>query len=110
VSSQCLEFGRDPKNHAHIMAAGALTVESFYCFVNILRDHAETGLALDELAVVLKRRMGVEWKQGTAEINAKVMLNWARHTGLAPGVFQIVRGRRSRKRPATATALPLFDL
>jgi len=32
----------------------------------------------------LKLRLGVDWTDGTAEVNAKIMLNWARHLDLAP--------------------------
>ncbi len=52
----------------------------------------------------------MEWKDGTALIYVKVMLEWARYAQLAPGLFVNRRTRLVEKRKkGSVTRLPLFD-
>lgn len=72
----------------------------FATFIEIHNEHQKVGRTLSQLGEELKARLGVDWKPSTAEPNAKIMLDWARHTRLAPGLFSETRRgpRRGWKR------------
>ncbi len=98
VLSRAKQFVSFPEQRATLFAEGALKMRSFVAFVDILREHKDTGRTLSQLGVELRARLSVEWTQGTAETEAKIMLDWARHTMLAPGVF--AESRRGPRRVA----------
>ena len=81
-----------------LFAEAILKVDSFCKFLEILVEHSLEGASLSQLGTELRSKIGADWKDGTAETNAKIMIDWARHTRLAPGVFsETRRGRRKRK-------------
>ena len=88
VSRSLREFVDNPDQRTVMFASRALDMSSFAAFVNILHRHQSDGLSLVQLGVELRRELKTDWKDSTSEVNAKVMLNWARHAGLAPGVFR----------------------
>lgn len=81
---KAFEFVAHPEKRPRLFAEGALKIKSFETFVEILKEHTDTGLNLSELGTELRKRLGVNWKDSNAEVNAKIMLNWGRHTKLAP--------------------------
>ena len=87
IMPKTFEFVLHPDKRHILFAEGALKIKSFETFIEILKEHADTGLNPSELGTELRKRLGVNWKNSTAEVNAKIMLNWARHAGLAPNVF-----------------------
>jgi len=90
-------FAENPDGRKELFAAHALQMQSFATFVDILREHEQIGATLAHLAGDLKSRLRVGWAASTAETNVKIMLNWARHAGLASGTFATPRLRPSTK-------------
>ncbi len=84
-------FVENPKNRPFLFAEGALQLASFSVFIDILKSKQIKGDTLLELGQELQERLGENWKGSTSETIAKVMLDWARHTNLAPGVFAKIR-------------------
>ena len=98
VMPKTFEFVSHPDKRPILFAEGALRITAFKIFVEILETHKDTGLNLSELGNELRKRLGVNWKDSTAEWMSKIMLNWARHAGLAPEVFYNISRRSVRDR------------
>jgi hypothetical protein len=84
-------FVENPNNRPFLFAEGALKLASFSVFIEILKSKQIKGGTLLELGRELQEKLGENWKESTSETIAKIMLDWARHTNLAPGVFAKVR-------------------
>ena len=84
-------FVENPNNRPFVFAEGALQLASFSVFIDILKSKQIKGGTLLELGRELQEKLGENWKESTSETIAKIMLDWARHTNLAPGVFAKVR-------------------
>lgn len=84
-------FVENPNNRPFLFAEGALQLASFSVFVKILKSKQTKGGTLLELGHELQEKLGENWKESTSETIAKIMLDWARHTNLAPGVFAKIR-------------------
>ncbi|HAY38123.1 MAG TPA: hypothetical protein DCY53_01545, partial [Desulfobacteraceae bacterium] len=84
-------FVENPNNRPFLFAEGALQLASFSVFVKILKSKQTKGGTLLELGRELQEKLGENWKESTSETIAKIMLDWARHTNLAPGVFAKIR-------------------
>ena len=95
------EFATNPDKRQAIFAERAIRIPAFIQFVAILKKHQDKGLPLDQVGLELMGRLDAKWKESTAEAHAKVMLNWARYAGLAPGVFA---QRRRHQRIQNQTA------
>lgn len=91
VLPKCFEFVSNPERRPNLFAEGALKLESFAEFIEILNAYKDKGNTLLGLGFELRAKLGVSWKESTAEKIAKILLDWARHTKLAPGVFAQVR-------------------
>lgn len=87
ILPKAIEFVQLPKKRQSLFAEGALKMKSFATFIDLLESHKNSGCTLYQLAAELRHKLGVDWTDGTAGINVKIMLNWARHTGLAPKAF-----------------------
>ena len=105
-------FVDQPDNRPKIFAKRALTMPPFATFVEILQAYSDTGAPLPQLGAELKARLVVQWQNSTAETNAKIMLDWARHAGLAPPAFAHSRMRSSKDTASKVSSLqaPLWDL
>ncbi|MFZ0964483.1 MAG: restriction endonuclease [Terriglobia bacterium] len=90
-----LDFARDPGSANRIFREAVLQLEGFSTFLQILGQYAERGATHLVLGRTLSTRLGYSWKDGTAAVIAKVLLDWARHTGIAPSPF--APGRRGRR-------------
>jgi len=84
-------FVENPNNRASLFAEAALQLASFSVFIDILKSKQIKGGTLFELGHELQEKLGENWKKSTSETIAKIMLDWARHTNLAPGVFAKIR-------------------
>jgi len=92
-----------------LFAEGALQMESFAAFLEILNSHKDKGQTLKALGLELCETLGAGWKESTAEKIAKIMLDWARHSQLAPGVFaQMRRGPIKGWKKKNDIQIPLF--
>jgi len=85
------EFVSHPDRRPLLFAQGALQLTSFSSFIEILESHKVKGNTLLKLGLELCESLGTNWKNSTAETIAKIMLDWARHAKLAPGVFAEIR-------------------
>ena len=66
----------------------------FQEFVSIISENATRRLLHKDLARMLTARCDLQWKESTAEINVKVMLDWTRHLQLVSGLHaHSLRGR-----------------
>lgn len=84
-------FFAHPNRRPFLFAEGALQLTSFSGFLEILKSKQTKGSTLSELGHELRKRLGASWKESTSENIAKIMLDWARHANLAPGVFSRIR-------------------
>jgi hypothetical protein len=87
VQLKGMDFINSPEKRTALFAEGALKMESFRKFIELLQESSENAQSYDQLANTLRSRLGTAWTDGTAKVNAKIMLDWARHASLAPGVF-----------------------
>jgi hypothetical protein len=85
------EFVSHPDRRGFLFAQGALQLTSFSSFIKILESHKDKDNTLLKLGLELGENLGTNWKNSTAETIAKIMLDWARHAKLAPGVFAEIR-------------------
>jgi len=95
-ADRIMTFVEEPKRRPELFAKRALKITPFATFVGILETYRETGASLPQLGAELTAKLGVRWQRGTAETNAKIMLDWARHGGLAPPTFAGARRRSSK--------------
>lgn len=86
-----VEFVLNPDKRSILFAENALKIPSFSIFIDILKVHQNKGNTLLKLGLELRDRLGTSWKKSTAEVVAKILLDWARHAKLAPGVFAETR-------------------
>lgn len=70
-----------------VLGEAALQVSSFKEFLAILEERKGAKCSLLQLGHDLRTRTNADWGDGTAQTTAKILLDWARHTGNAPGVF-----------------------
>jgi hypothetical protein len=85
------EFVLNPNKRALLFAEGALQIDAFSIFLKTLKAHKTKGNTLLKLGLEVREKLGVDWKRSTAEAVAQIMLDWARHADLAPGVFAKTR-------------------
>lgn len=104
------EFVLNPQKRSVLFAEAALKINSFAIFIEILRDHKDTTrkLSLSQLGKELKEKLNADWQDGTGEVYVKVMLDWARHTGLAPGIFAHNSRRSSKSEKKVNFQLSLY--
>ena len=84
-------FVSHPDRRPLLFAQSALQLTSFSSFIKILESHKDKDNTLLKLGLELGENLGTNWKNNTAETTAKIMLDWARHAKLAPGVFAEIR-------------------
>lgn len=91
VLSRAKDFALYPEKRPSLFAEEALKIKSFATFIDILNFHKDTQQTLLNLGVELREKLNTNWENSTAEINAKIMLDWARHSKLAPETFAKIR-------------------
>ena len=108
VEPECHIFALNSERRREMAKEAFLKWPIFKTFVEILREYSTRLLTQKQLGSILVERCGVDWNAGTAETNVKIMLDWARHLGLASGVH--ASSQRGRFRPTSDGAqIPLFN-
>lgn len=103
------EFVAVVEKRPALFAEGAMKFAAFATFIDILKSHKNMGITLSQLAEELRKKLNANWEISTAKTNVKIMLNWARHTKLAPGVFaETRRGPRRGWKNKGDSQLSLF--
>ena len=105
VTSQLRDFVTDPEIRPTLFAERAMGIPVFELFVKILNKYQSEGSSMKDIGRELMVALEMGWQDSTAEANAKVMLNWARNAGLAPGAF----ATRRRVTPGHADESPSGD-
>lgn len=109
VLQKVIDFVDNENMRSTVLAEGALKQEAFAAFIEILKAYSVKGTSLSQLATELTQKLEADWQHSTAETNVKIMLDWARHAKLAPGVFaHSRRGRQKGKETREETSIPLF--
>ncbi|MDO9580571.1 MAG: AAA-associated domain-containing protein, partial [Bacteroidales bacterium] len=90
------EFVATAEKRPALFAEGAMKFTAFATFIDILKSHKDMRITLSQLAEELRKELNANWEISTAKTNVKIILNWARHTKLAPGVF--AESRRGSKK------------
>jgi hypothetical protein len=90
------EFVAAAEKRPALFAEGAMKFPAFATFIDILKSYKDMEITLSQLAEELRKKLNADWEISTARTNVKIMLNWARHTKLAPGIFSETR-RGSKK-------------
>ncbi len=85
------EFARHPERRAELLADAVRQLPAFTTFEEVLESHAANGCRQSQLATELKEKLDVAWTDGTAQVNSKIMLDWARRIGTAPDAFALRR-------------------
>ncbi|MFH1993769.1 MAG: hypothetical protein ABIK98_15415 [Pseudomonadota bacterium] len=110
VLPEGLEFGSHPEKRPRLFARAALQLASFAAFMEILNARKNKSATLLALGLELRNKLGANWKQSTATTVAKIMLDWARNSQLAPGVFaRARRGPIKGWKKKKDTQMPLFS-
>jgi hypothetical protein len=107
VTPECYTFALNPEKRKEMARESCLKWPIFKTFVEILSENSTRNLSQKQLGAALTQRCEVDWKEGTAEIYAKIMLDWARHLNLAPGVHASSQRGRFRTEP-DEDQMPLF--
>jgi hypothetical protein len=94
VTPRMFQFIQRPESRAQLFADAAISMDAFAAFVDILQANSGKKARLLDLGRRLSLRLGVGWRDGTAETVAKILLDWARHTGFAPAPFNVARRGR----------------
>jgi|GEM_PF-527319 len=109
LQPDCHAFALDPSRRVEMARATVTKWPVFADFLRVLTVNTLARLSHKELAGRLATRFTEHWKTTTAETNIKIMLDWARHLGLAPGPYaHSVRGQFKPAPPQEAT-MSLFE-
>lgn len=106
VNRELLSFDSGNELRRRILRERALKLRTFATFIDILTEWEAQAPNQRRIAAELVRRLQLSWRPSTGQVNVKIMMDWARHLGLAPGRF-------ARSRPERSTAdypqLPLSN-
>jgi len=108
VTPECYIFALDPDRRGEIARQSSLNWPIFKTFIEILNENVTKKLSHLQLGKALVERCKMRWKPETAKTNAKIMLDWARHLNLAPGVHKHSRRGRFKLIPSSIQ-FSLFD-
>jgi hypothetical protein len=109
VQAECHAFVQDVVRRTEIARKAVVKWPVFSEFIKILAEHVSTRLSHKQLAQHLLTRSGASWKTSTAETNAKIMLDWARHLGLAAPPYAHSPRGQFKATLASEKDMPLFD-
>jgi len=87
VSKRAMEFVLVPEKRNEIFSEQALKIKTFRVFIQLLNDNQHNIKTHSQLSLALKQRLSLQLANSTAEAYVKIMLDWARHLFLAPGVY-----------------------
>lgn len=110
LMSKASEFVLNPDKRPSLFAESALKIKAFNIFIKILNEYNDKEVNIPEISNQLRERLNAPWKESTAEINIKIMLNWARYAKLAPEIFyHIPKGFVRKKRNISDNQSRLFN-
>jgi len=109
VHSECYSFVQDATRRIQIARNAISKLPVFSDFISILNEHSSERLSHSHLAELLLEKSGVDWKTTTAKTNVKIMLDWARHLGLAVGLQAHSTRGYFKVSSAQQEKLPLID-
>jgi hypothetical protein len=109
ISPECFTFVGNEETRVKIATSTAGKWPLFKAFIDILAENRARRLSHKQLGLALKSKFNLEWKDGTAETNAKIMLDWARHLGLAPGMFTHSNRGRFKHEEDTISLFDIFN-
>ena len=81
VTAKMREFAKNPNTSETLFRDAVIQLEAFSTFLQILNEFERRGATHLILGRTLRSRLSQPWKDGTAAIVAKVLLDWARHMG-----------------------------
>ena len=108
VKKDCYTFAHDEDRRKELAREAAVKWPVFQNFIEILNENASVPLTHIKLGQLISSRCAVNWKPETAKTNAKIMLDWARHLELAPGVHAYSQRGRF-KQPLSHRQFSLFN-
>ena len=108
VKKDCYTFALDEDKRKELSRKTVLKWPVFRNFIEILNENASVPLTHFKLGQLVISRCRVNWKPETAKTNAKIMLDWARHLELAPGVHAYSQRGRF-KQPLSHRQFSLFN-
>lgn len=97
-------FVENVAERSRLFAEKAQAIPMFKSFIEVLNENAEEiGLNMNDLGLKLKQKLNADWNISTAKTNAKILMNWAIHTKLAPKKYDCdKRGRSKSEKPASS--------
>jgi len=110
VLPECHSFAQEESRRTQIARTAVSKWPIFSDFIDILTEHSSKQLSLRMVAQYLLKKSGAKWKISTAETNAKIMLDWARHLGLAIGRYSYSSRGQFKGKSLLQEELSLFDL
>ncbi len=97
-------FGQPDFDVPKALGDAALKIASFREFIGILSNDTGKKKSHLELGRLLMVGMNSEWSDGTAQTTSKILMDWARHTGLARGPYAKFVQRSASEAGFTAQA------
>ena len=94
LTKECVDMVLDHGRTESILRDAAEKYDSLREFVHILEDSSDSRLTLNDLGSRLNRRLDAGWKDATAEVNAKILMDWARQVGICPAAYRARERRR----------------
>ncbi len=96
ILPKALEFVSFPDRRPTLFAEGAMKMKLFAAFIEMLRTHEGRARTTSQLALEFREKYGATWNDNTAKWIVKIMLDWARRTGLAPSTYVKTRTKSRR--------------
>jgi hypothetical protein len=87
LQPKVLEFVRNPDRRAGVFGQAALRLKSFKTFIETLETWSDQRCDMRSLGAAIRKNLEVDWSESTTTVCVKIMLNWARHSNLAPERF-----------------------
>ncbi len=109
VQPACHTFTLNPERRVELARTTVAKWPVFAAFLQVLEANASRTLTHKQLAERLAERHSTTWKASTAETNVKIMLDWARHLGLAVGPYAHSARGRFKRASSREDEHPLFD-
>lgn len=93
VKQLFFDFVSKVEERKDIFLKATSSIKLFKLFIKILNRYSSVGLTLNNLWLELKNELirenlNVDWAESTGKTNVKIMLDWARHLDIAPGIFE----------------------
>ncbi len=80
-------FVENSQDRQQLFSEAALKIKAFKTFIEILNENTTRRLSLKNLGLIFNEKLGKNWKENTSTVHAKISLDWARNSGLAPVIY-----------------------